>query len=848
MAVDTMAAEADLSLEDLQPIQQSLVKYVLAWQESEEDGIAEAEVIVVMTRAEGFLLALPLDFVAEDTLALGAIFDERPLGMSKVVTVPAVMQEAGSISPLGVQMSVVLVDCASSLVVSLRPYVAPEEAIARFLEDDPDAFPDPARVTEEALRWMGEATDFPAAALYTPEVTAESEVELVPENPSIMRPKAKVRADGATPTAKPKAKKPTTANLAASMETMSSAIQELIARQHAIEEQLRAPPNPTTAALQRPLSEQVAPREVKIADVAPASRMADLAMTSMAQPLELMELEKDKPPRRRGFHCTGDDGPVGCPHHTCHPSSIQPRRPNVGVDGIILDQHQRSGRKGEAPSGVGLPERPLLRECDEGYESTDVPNNALQYDLQGDDGSGGVRHPLHGALRRVWKAKRLGHHPVPGDVDNGLPSDGELGGRQGFPGPSCSDVGAGHFGWRIFGVGAAPDADRRPPECDLHKSHFPDLQSESLLATGRPKMGHNSFGLHPRTRHYNHKEVGANFSKRINFAQWRRRHDPAWRRGPPTKAERKGKRKESEEDCSGGGDPIAISDALDFLSAETEFTSWAICLPRHVLAARNQFSWFLSTTFSASRRGHPSHTAVFPLPIPYEGVFEGSGPGLSKKRLKRIAHCRLVHLICVALNFLHGGRALSLELIRRPPGTLQLRCIRRLSNYVAACGSRSEAFPIAPGRGGPELISCMARLEAFLDGHPDLGDHYAWRGDGAHVPSSLPRGVSEKFPQLRPYRSLDSDRLRLKGTGEWPLEEYLEGPLWLPYVEPSFLLHGEPIGHCPVPILHREDKDEYWKLAMKWSEMGFFDFMRNPMSLAPTSGSSTLSSRRRPTG
>lgn len=160
MAVDTMAAEADLSLEDLQPIQQSLVKYVLAWQESEEDGIAEAEVIVVMTRAEGFLLALPLDFVAEDTLALGAIFDERPLGMSKVVTVPAVMQEAGSISPLGVQMSVVLVDCASSLVVSLRPYVAPEEAIARFLEDDPDAFPDPARVTEEALRWMGEATDF----------------------------------------------------------------------------------------------------------------------------------------------------------------------------------------------------------------------------------------------------------------------------------------------------------------------------------------------------------------------------------------------------------------------------------------------------------------------------------------------------------------------------------------------------------------------------------------------------------------------------------------------------------------------------------------------------------------
>ena len=165
---------------DLVPLQHSLVKYVLMWQDSEEDGVSEAEVVVVMTRAEGFLLAVPLDFIPEETLALGAIYDEKSIGMSKVVTVPAVMQEGDRLSPLGIQMSLVLVDCTSSMVESMRPYVAPEEAIYTFSEEDVDAFPDPTALAGEALKWMQDAVDFPGAARYTPEVTAESEAERPP--------------------------------------------------------------------------------------------------------------------------------------------------------------------------------------------------------------------------------------------------------------------------------------------------------------------------------------------------------------------------------------------------------------------------------------------------------------------------------------------------------------------------------------------------------------------------------------------------------------------------------------------------------------------------------------------
>ena len=54
------------------------------------------------------------------------------------------------------------------------------------------------------------------------------------------------------------------------------------------------------------------------------------------------------------------------------------------------------------------------------------------------------------------------------------------------------------------------------------------------------------------------------------------------------------------------------------------------------------------------------------------------------------------------------------------------------------------------------------------------------------------------------------------------------------------------IVRCPFFIVKTRMNTGNWLWSgVRWV---FFDFMRNPMSLAPTSGSSTLSSRRRPTG
>ncbi len=135
---------------------------------------------------------------------------------------------------------------------------------------------------------------------------------------------------------------------------------------------------------------------------------------------------------------------------------------------------------------------------------------------------------------------------------------------------------------------------------------------------------------------------------------------------------------------------------------------------------------------------------------------------------------RTAHLICMALNRMYFGRVPRIDEIRRPPGEAQLCCIRRLFNYVAACGLRLERFPCAPGRSGPELIASLLRLEAFVSLRPEFQGGYSTPASKTVAPE-LPVEVVDQFPQLQPYKSLDADRLNLRGRGQWPLEQYLDG-------------------------------------------------------------------------
>ena len=152
-----------------------------------------------------------------------------------------------------------------------------------------------------------------------------------------------------------------------------------------------------------------------------------------------------------------------------------------------------------------------------------------------------------------------------------------------------------------------------------------------------------------------------------------------------------------------------------------------------------------------------------------------------------IAHKRFLNIIVAALNYQYLGRATSLEEIRRCPNTWQRPCSDRLRTLIAACGTDPEPFSLAPGRSGPELGAALFQLEQFVE----LPEVAVGGYKGLYFQRFFddpPLFPEELYPQLRPYRSLDASRLKLTGSGSWDTQKHIDGELWLPFVEPKFLL------------------------------------------------------------
>ena len=91
------------------------------------------------------------------------------------------------------------------------------------------------------------------------------------------------------------------------------------------------------------------------------------------------------------------------------------------------------------------------------------------------------------------------------------------------------------------------------------------------------------------------------------------------------------------------------------------------------------------------------------------------------------------------------------------------------------------------------------RCKNFAELHPELNQSYV-----QHKPVKFHEDKrilsEEEFPELQPYRSLDASRLKLVGRGCWPMDEFISGPLWLPFMEPRFLMHGAPDDKSVWPV------------------------------------------------
>eukprot|EP00435_Cladocopium_sp_Y103_P065718 s777_g27.t1 len=83
-------------------------------------------------------------------------------------------------------------------------------------------------------------------------------------------------------------------------------------------------------------------------------------------------------------------------------------------------------------------------------------------------------------------------------------------------------------------------------------------------------------------------------------------------------------------------------------------------------------------------------------------------------------------------------------------------------------------------------------------------------------------------PAVQPYASLNADRLKLVGRGEWRLDKWLLDEFYLPYLEPRILHHGRLIDVKEGPNFSKESPEEYKKLAKKWEGLGLLGFTPHP--------------------
>ena len=306
----------ELTLEELVVVSESLEPYVLTYHpQSEEEGAIEVTALVVLKRERGLLLALPPSALSQEVLARGKLgHAEDVFGPSAIVTVPGVILDGGNISATGTSFEVLLIDCLSEVVHSLREYRAFEEIIYGFEDGSSFSLPDPVEITSKALAWVEtvspvlERVGFYSALEEEAVETPRSTVPLLPEGDATPR-RRKPGQQRSTQSAKPK--KVTTADLATSMEGLLKAIpaltmqvEQLQQRQQEFEQSLSTTASLGRPMLSKPLGGQQMPASGLLGSLAksipapprtqPRQAPGLLASPQVKKPAEILELENEK--------------------------------------------------------------------------------------------------------------------------------------------------------------------------------------------------------------------------------------------------------------------------------------------------------------------------------------------------------------------------------------------------------------------------------------------------------------------------------------------------------------------------------------------------------------------------
>ena len=795
----------------------------------------------------------------------------------------------------GQDIAVLLVDCLPDIRANLKPFDPasdPVHIIQHFSEEKTEMFPLAHPLEFAAQDWVenpasGERVNYYSAAEEVPKNVENG--GSTPTNPlTTTVPKsaqASVRPGGSGGGKQPPAKKkPTVANLASSVESLAAALPAistqlatLAKRQTEVEAQMMrwqglCSGRPIGWAYYWWIVDSLHNSAEVIAHSDAATSYCPVSDTSTGSYSGWRSYVSERKAcgggsfgggRRTGGLRPGKSSACSESSFDCIggadcPTRRSPWRTQLKLFDLLFP---RINGTCEVAAGISSSERCVLQQRLPEHVQEDVSLPELRSAALGALPTWGLCHALPRTLWRFWE------EPGPwSDCLAGCNADGSFADRQSFSGKRLSFPSSGLFGTGGYGFWSSRHRSFAisggGPGCG--SVHEPKLGSsfkgEEFCPSRGATLDQPGLILHQRIRcdHAEASRLGLRSKSRCSAPSSRaytkakeQGCSEAWLEERKEEPRRGGRGVRDDDgaahvpecpvqpDFKGGSKTknhkqIASPISQPSLDESITFPKLLAALPRWILSSRTSFAGFLAKSFHIQCCGSSPASVLFPLPLPHFGLFKGGGPKLSHRRWVCLLRKRALHVVVVALNFLHYGfRFDVLQQLGRRPNRLQVQAHRRLWALIATCDSPGD-FPISPGRSGPEFIARLFELQQFAATCP-LINSGSYGEDGLEVadpvgaiPQEMKFVVGEEPGAFAPYRSLSPGRLKLTGTGSWPLDEFLEDELWLPYLEPSILLHGQKTKGADVPNFKQEKKEKNLELAYLWSSKGLLALFDRP--------------------
>ena len=225
---------------------------------------------------------------------------------------------------------------------------------------------------------------------------------------------------------------------------------------------------------------------------------------------------------------------------------------------------------------------------------------------------------------------------------------------------------------------------------------------------------------------------------------------------------------------------VGLGTGVDF---ETELTlpKWCGMLTPMVLRTRSSFAFYLLKSFRLERSTMTSSTTLFPIPLPFTGLFDRMPPNMSVRDRRSLSFRRAIYIVVFALNYWYfGGPPPDMSHLGRAPNTAHRRIYKRVESFIRSDFGMPSFRVAAAGRRFPQLVARLCELSESMTRLGLGGDTYTKSFAGAEDGFD-----ADKIPELKPYRDLQADRLRLFGRAQWDITGFLSDDLILPFREPK---------------------------------------------------------------